>query len=180
MPAAKRELTKHFMFWLIYFVLIILIKHYFSLFYLPFVIGGLVGVVLPDIDHIIYAYLIKPQDLTSQRLNFLINKNEILRSVELLYETREERHELIFHSLLFQGIFFILMVWMLSSSGSLLGRGLVISFMLHLSVDQFIDLKKLGNLNNWFKNLPFRFDDKQSKIYWIISTSLILLMGVLM
>jgi hypothetical protein len=109
-----------------------------------------------------------------------MNKSEVVRSVELLYETREERKELIFHSLLFQTILLVLMFWLLSSSSSMLGRGLVISFMLHLAVDQFIDLKSLGNIDAWFNNLPFKFDYKQSKVFWIASTSLILLMGFVM
>jgi len=176
----RKELTTHFIFWLIYFVAIVLLKHYFSLSHILFVIGGLLGVILPDLDHLIYAYFVKPQDLTSQRIDYLVNKNEIKRTVELLYETREERRELIFHSIFFQGIFFILMFWVLSSSGSLLGRGLVLSFMLHLSVDQFIDLKNTNNLGSWLKNLPFGLDINQSKIYWITTTSLVVLMGILM
>lgn len=176
----KRELSIHFIFWLVYFILIFLLKRYFSPSYIPFAIGGLIGVVLPDLDHLIYAYFVKPGDLTSQRINYLVNKSEIKRTIELLYETREERRELIFHSIFFQGIFFVLMFWILSSSGSQLGRGLVLSFMLHLSVDQFIDLKNMNSLSSWFQNLPFKLDLNQSKIYWITTTSLILLMGVLM
>lgn len=176
----KRELTTHFIFWLIFFVAIILLKHYFNLSYLLFIVGGLIGVVLPDVDHLIYAYLVKPQDLTSQRINYLVNKNEIKRTVELLYETREERRELIFHSIFFQVIFFVLMFWILSSSGSQLGRGLVLSFMLHLSVDQFIDLKNTNSLSNWFKNLPFALDLNKSKIYWMATTSLIVIIGLVM
>lgn len=176
----RKELTTHFIFWLIFFIAIILLKHYFNLSYALFVVGGLIGVVLPDVDHLIYAYFVKPQDLTSQRINYLVNKNEIKRTVELLYETREERRELIFHSIFFQAIFLVLMFWVLSSSGSLLGRGLVLSFMLHLSVDQFIDLKNMNSLGNWFKNLPFGLDLNQSKTYWIATSSILLLMGILM
>lgn len=176
----KRELSTHFIYWLIFFALIILIRQHFSLNYIYFVVGGLLGVVLPDIDHLIYAYFIKPGDLTSQRINYLVNKNEIKRTVELLYETREERRELIFHSIFFQGILFILVFWILTSSGSLLGKGLVLSFVFHLSVDQLIDLKNFGDLGMWFKNLPFKLDINQSKIYWIATTSLIVFMGFVM
>lgn len=176
----KRELSIHFVYWLIVFALIVLVKQYFSWFYLPFIIGGLLGVILPDLDHLIYVYFIRPQDLTSQRVNYLLNKSEVIRSVELLYETREERKELIFHTLLFEGILLVLMFWMLSSSSSMLGRGLAISFMLHLAVDQFIDLKNIGNMDTWFKNLPFKLDYMQSKVFWIASTSVILLISFIM
>lgn len=176
----KRELFIHFSFWFFFFVLVAVVKHYFDLNLWPFWVGGLVGVILPDIDHLIYVYFIKPTDLTSQRINYLVNKKSLARSVELLYETRSERKGLIFHTIFFQAIFFVLTFWMLSSSGSYFGRGLVLSFILHLSVDQLMDLNDDKSLENWFTNLPFKLDYKQSKKYWIISTAIILLIGGLM
>ncbi len=145
-----------------------------------FVLGGLIGIVLPDIDHLIYAYFIHPQDLSSQRIDYLVKNKDFKRSVELLYETRSERRGLIFHSIFFQIIFFIVLFWILSSSGSLLGRGLALSFALHLSVDQLIDLTELKSLENWFTNLPFKLDIKQSKNYLMASSAVLLLMGFVM
>lgn len=176
----RRELFIHFSFWFAFFVAIAVFKNYFTLSHWPFWLGGLIGVVMPDIDHLIYVYFIKPTDLSSQRINYLINKKTLLRSVELMYETRTERRGLVFHTIFFQLIFFILTFWMLSSSGSYFGRGLVLSFILHLSIDQLIDLNDLKNLENWFTNLPFKLDLTQSKIYWRISTAIILLLGILM
>lgn len=176
----KKELTIHLVSFAIYFLAVIVVKQYFSLSYLAFVIGGLLGVFLPDLDHLIYVYITKPLDLTSQRVNYLVNKNEIRRSVELLYETRGERKDLIFHTIFFEAIFFVLMFLVLTSSGSLLGKGLVISFMLHLCVDQFIDLKQTGNIDGWFRNLPFKFDVGQSRLFWVITTGTITLMGLAM
>ena len=176
----KRELFIHFSFWFFLFVYIAIAKHYFALNYWQFWLGGLVGIILPDIDHLIYVYFIKPTDLTSQRINYLVNKKQLSRSVELLYETRSERKGLIFHTIFFQLIFFALTFWIFSSSGSYFGRGLTLSFIFHLSVDQLIDLNDLGSLDNWFTNLPFRLDFKQSKAYWIISSAVILLTGFVM
>jgi len=173
----KRELFLHFSFWFAFFLFITLIRQYFNLGYWPFWVGGILGVFLPDIDHIIYVYFVQPQELTSQRVGYLVDKKEIKRSVELLYETRSERRGLIFHTILFQVIFLVLTFWMMSSSGSLFGQGLVLSFALHLSVDQIVDLTEMGNLSNWFKNLPFSFNEQQSRIYWLTSTVLILLFG---
>ncbi len=176
----KRELLIHFIFWVSIFILITLFKHYFNFGYWPFYVGGLLGVVLPDLDHFLYVYLIRPDDLSSQRINYMVNKKEILKGIEYLYDTRIERRNLIFHSIFFQGIFFIVLFWVLSSSGSLLGRGLALSFMIHLCVDQLIDIKDFGSLNNWYTNLPFRLDFNQAKMYWIASSAIILLMGFLM
>src|SRR5258706_3522351 len=161
----RRELFIHFAFWLSFFIFITLAKSYFSLAFWPFWLGGIFGTVLPDLDHVIYFYFLSPRDLTSQRFNFLIQKHEIKRMLTLLYETRGERRGLIFHSVFFQIIFMILTFWMISSSSSLFGRGLVLAFALHLSIDQIMDLTDIGTFDNWVKMFPIKFDYKKAKIY---------------
>lgn len=97
----------------------------------------------------------------------------------LLYETRTERKGLIFHTLFFQVIFLILTFWMLTSSGSPFGRGMVLAFALHLSVDQLMDLIDLKSFDNWFRFFPIELDFGKSKIYWAASTVLLLVFGFL-
>ncbi len=176
----RRELFIHFAFWFSFFVFITLTRHYFSLSYWPFWLGGIAGIILPDIDHLIYVYFVKPQDLTSQRVGYLVNKKEIGRGVELLYETRNERKELIFHSVFFQVIFLVLTFWMISSSTSFFGRGLVLSFALHLSVDQTIDLTELKSFDNWLKNSPVYLNFRNAKIYTLATVLLVCMFGFLL
>lgn len=176
----RKELFIHFAFWFSYFVVVCLVKHYFNFFYWPFILGGLVGVVLPDLDHLLYFYVVKPEEFTSQREKYLLEKHQIVRSVDLLYETRNERKGLIFHTILFQLIFFVVLFWILSSSGSLLGKGLALSFMFHLSIDQLIDLNNLQSLDNWFTYLPYKLTYYQAKIYWIISTTFVIILSFLL
>ena len=176
----KREIFLHFSFWFSFFVFTAITKHYLALPYWGFWLGGVIGTILPDIDHIIYFYLVKPAELTSQRFNFLLEKRQIGKMFLLLYGTRGERNELIFHTIFFQLIFFVLTFWMLSSSGSIFGRGLVLAFSLHLLIDQVIDFTDLGGLANWFKNLPITLDLHQSKIYWVVILIATILMGVFM
>ncbi|HKC04387.1 MAG TPA: hypothetical protein VKC54_00725 [Patescibacteria group bacterium] len=176
----RRELFIHFAFWLSFFIFITLAKSYFSLAFWPFWLGGIFGTVLPDLDHVIYFYFLSPRDLTSQRFNFLIQKHEIKRMLTLLYETRGERRGLIFHSVFFQIIFMILTFWMISSSSSLFGRGLVLAFALHLSIDQIMDLTDIGTFDNWVKMFPIKFDYKKAKIYTFTTILLVLVFGLLM
>ena len=176
----RRELFIHYSFWFSFFVFVAIVKHYLALPYWGFWLGGLFGTILPDLDHIIYFYLVKPVELTSQRFNFFLEKHAIGRMFTLLYETRSERTGLIFHTIFFQIIFFVLTFWMMSSSGSIFGKGMVLAFALHLLIDQIMDLTELGNFDNWFKNLPFKLDLAQSKIYWMVATVITLGMGFLM
>ena len=174
----RRELFLHYSFWFTFFVLVILLNQYFNWSYLYFVLGGIIGTILPDIDHLLYVYLIKPQDLSSQRFDHLIKDKNFRRGIELLYETRSERKNLIFHSIFFQAIFFVVLFWVLTSSGSLFGRGVALAFAFHLAIDQMIDINELGSFDNWFTYLPFKIDFEKAKIYWIIITSVTVLMGI--
>jgi hypothetical protein len=110
----------------------------------------------------------------------LVGKKDLRRGVELLYETRGERRGLIFHTVFFQLIFLVLTFWMMSSSGSLFGKGLVLSFALHLSIDQIVDLTEVGNFDNWLRYSPIQLDFKRAKNYWLITLILLCIMGFLM
>jgi len=176
----RRELFIHLSFWFSFFVLISIAGHFLSLSYWPFWLGGLVGVFMPDLDHLIYVFFLGPQELTSQRVGFLWGKKEYKRLVELLYETRSERKGLIFHTIFFQVIFLVLTFWMMSSSSSLFGRGMVLSFAMHLSVDQLVDITEMGNLGNWTKFLPIDLDSGKSKICWAVGMLLVVIMGLFM
>jgi len=135
---------------------------------------------MPELDHLIYIFFMSPQELTSQRVGFLWNRKEYKRLIELLYETRSERKGLIFHTIFFQAVFLILTFWIMSSSASLFGKGLVLSFALHLSVDQLVDLVEIKSLDNWTKFLPITLDLRRSEIYWSAGVFLVCIMGFLM
>lgn len=182
----RRELLVHFSFLLLLFVLITLFKKWIPtsleafLFYLPFWVGGILGTILPDLDHLIYVYYLRPQDLTSQRAASLIDQRQIWNSLDLLASTRNERTGLIFHTVLFQIIFAVLAFWVISSSGSMFGRGLVLAFVLHLVIDQFVDLMKVGNLYNWFKQVGWQLTREKETIYWVGNLIIVLIFGFLM
>ena len=176
----RKELFVHFAFLVSLFIFISLVKGWIAIAYWPFWVGGVVGTLLPDIDHLIYVYFLRPLDLTSQRVNHLITKREILNTLNLLAETRYERKDLVFHTVLFQIIFLILTFWIIVSSGSLLGRGIVLAFTLHLLIDQIVDLREVGNLDNWFKNFPIQVDANRTRVYWGIMLILLLFLGFLL
>lgn len=176
----KREIVIHFSLWFAFFVFLLLVKNHLTLDYWSFWLGGLIGIILPDIDHLVYVFFVKPADLTSQRVNFLLKKKEVGRTVSLIYETRDERKDLIFHTSIFQIVFLVLTFLLVTSSTSIFGKGLALSFSFHLLVDQLIDLNELKSLDNWGKLFPFNLDYKKSKIYLLASFFLVCIMGFLM
>ncbi len=141
---------------------------------LPLWIGGVMGTLLPDIDHLIYVRFLKPQELTSQRVEHLAVNKDLKGAVTLLSATSSERTQLIFHTAFFQIIFVVLTFLVVTSSASFLGRGLVLGFSLHLIVDQLTDMRKLGSITGWFKNLPISLNLNQQKAY-IALTGILLL-----
>ena len=170
----KKELLLQFPFFIALFILISVFKGWLLLSYWPFWVGGIVGLFFPYLDHFLYVFLLKPYELTSQRVKFLFNSKRYKECLKLLIDTKTERVDLIIHSVYFQIIFAVLTFWVLTSSGSLIGRGIVLAFYLHLLVDQFKDYQYQGSVDRWFKNFQDIFD-QTGKIYYLIVATLLLL-----
>jgi len=173
----KKEILIHYSFLISLFIFISLTKDWMSLSYWPFWVGGLVGNLLPDLDHFIYIYFLKPHELTSQRVGYMMGKRNFSKSFLLLLESRSERKKLIFHSGIFQLIFVILALLVVTSSGSLFARGIVLAFFLHLLVDQAVDYLETGNMNNWTGGYEIEVTNKQIKIYWLVMFLVLILLS---
>lgn len=162
----KKQLFIYYVAFLIFFLLISLARRWFEVDFIPFWLGGVLGAILPDIDHLIYVYFLRPHELTSQRAVRMVSQGRILDTFELLASTRSERTHLIFHTAMFQVTFYVFTFLILTSSGSLFGRGLALSFLLHLLVDQYLDFKYLGSISNWMRNLNVNLDRDGTVFYW--------------
>lgn len=130
----KKDITNNLIFFFSFFTLVTLFNKLFSFGYWPMYLGGLIGLFLPNLDYLLYIFVFKPFELTSQRVSTLIKEKRYKEAITLLYDTRDERKNLIFHSTNFQLIFAVLTFWVISSSGNLFGRGLVLGFFLNLVI----------------------------------------------
>lgn len=175
----RREFFLHLAFLVSFFLLVSVFRNWFSFSYWPFWVGGFFGAFLPDIDHLIYIYFLRPEELTSQRANYMLNKRNFGGTVSLLTDTKEERKTLVFHTILFQVIFLILTFLVLTSSGSLFGTGLVLAFSLHFLVDQIIDIRE-NSWSRWLHQIPFPLEKDQFRFYWWVILILVLLFGFLL
>lgn len=134
----KRVFFIHFAFFVSVFILFSIIRGWLSLPYWIFWVGGVLGTLIPELDQFLYVYLINPQELSSQRVAFLIRNRDFLGALRLLFETKGERHDLVFHSNTFLVVSGILFVWILTSSGSILGFGIALGIFLDLLLDRLI------------------------------------------
>lgn len=173
----KKQLALYYSLFIIFFLLISLARGWMSTDFLMLWIGGAVGAILPDIDHLIYIYYLRPHELTSQRAAYMLSKKEVFATFSLLASTRSERKVLIFHNALFQIIFYIFAFLILSSSSSLFGRGLVLAFLLHLLVDQYLDFVQLDSIEHWFRNLKVQITKEKSTLYWVGALLVLLVFG---
>lgn len=170
----RRELFIHFAYLIPLLIFVSLVKGWLNLSYWPFWLGGVVGTILPDVDHFIYIFFLRPYELTSQRAAAMLQKRDIIATLRLLSETRYERTKIIFHTATFQAIFVILAFLVISSSGNVFGRGLVLAFLLHLIVDELVDLREVGNLNNWIKDFPLLLTGRE-KLFVSVNIAILLL-----
>jgi len=132
----RREIFIRLSFLISVLILVSIVKHWLSLAFWPFWLGGILGLFLPDLDHLVYIFFLGPQELTSQRVVYLIRNKNFRGAVSLLFDTRAERGDLVLHSNFAFVVILIFTFWMLTSSGSLLGVGLVLGMVVHLLVDR--------------------------------------------
>jgi len=176
----KREIFIHLSFLFSFLILASLLKGWLNLSYWPFWLSGVIGTILPDLDHLIYIFFLRPQELTSQRVSYMICKRDFLGSMNLLAETRSDRTRLIFHTVIFQLLFLILTFFVLTSSNSVMGKGVVLAFCLHLLVDEAVDLTEMGSLANWLRNFPLEIKERGQKYYWWMCLIIFLFFVVLL
>ena len=142
----------------------------YSFSYWPLLAGGFVGLLFPTFDHLLHIFALFPQELTSQRVLNLVRYKQYKEAIFLIYDTSEERKNLMFHTTLFQIIFAILTFWVVSSSGSLFARGLVLSYFLSLTL---FNLKKFVNKEIFF------IDENNTRIYFALQVGLLFVFGLL-
>lgn len=170
----KKETFTHFAFLFTLLLLVFLVKRWLDITFLLLILGAVVGTILPDVDHLIYIYYLRPHELTAQRVQSKLTKRQVIEAVNLLAMTRSERKQLIFHTVTFQIIFIILALLVLTSSGSIFGRGLVLAFLLHLLVDQLVDLIETDTLASWFRQLSVSLNKTQMVLYWLVNLIILL------
>ncbi len=137
----KRIFFIHVSFLVSFFIILSLINSWFNLSFWPLWLGALIGSFLPELDSLIYIFFVNSQELTSQRVIFYFKKGSFLTALKLLFDTSAERVNLVFHSLSFITVLYILLFWLVTSSGSIFGKGVVFAMLLHLIVSELIKRK---------------------------------------
>jgi len=100
-------------------------------------LGGLSGTFLLDIDHLLDIFFVHPSEEAKTQILSLLRQRKVREAVSFTADTATTRGKFVFHSALFQVFLVVLSFWVLTSSNSLLGKGLVMAMALHLLKDEF-------------------------------------------
>lgn len=107
-------------------------------------IGALFGYILMETDHIVHFLILKPNELTSQRFLAYLRTKDIRGAFKLIQITVEERGGLLlFRQEFFQYIFYLLSYLLITSSGNLFAKGLVLGTVINFIFFDYKYLKKL-------------------------------------
>ena len=95
-------------------------------------VGWAVGYFLSDLDDWVYALVTHPHELTSRRVRDLLSLGKWREAREMLIATREERERLPIHNAMTGLVVAGVGLWVISSSGSTLGSGVVLGLSVRL------------------------------------------------
>jgi hypothetical protein len=178
----KREITSHLLVAVIWLVIITLLRWSWQWNLVFFWVGGLLGTFLLDADHLFYLLWINPHELTSLRAKRLVEQKRFKEALILVWDTRHERIRLPFRNALFQPILYVLCFFILTSTGSLFGAGLVMGMALHLLKDEVEDLlTDKERLKKWlFWQIKGEVSDENQKIFVILMVLVFLGLNLLL
>src|SRR5690554_4285660 len=100
----KKEALLHFGAYIVFFVIYSLLHGAWNLepiIVVSFFMGGIFGTLIPDLDHVLYVYFLRPEEYVSLRTKRMIKKGEVVEAINFLSEHREKRSVLVLHSLYF-------------------------------------------------------------------------------
>lgn len=123
---------------LVYFLITGLLKWgvvFFNLGYLFLLLGGALGIFLLDIDHFLYVFYTRPEEQLSIDSRKLLAEKKYKETVLFILDHADLRKELVLHSAIFAPILFLLAVFIVTSSGSIFGSGLVLGLFLRYILD---------------------------------------------
>jgi hypothetical protein len=175
----KREGFNKFIAVIVLLIVLTLVKKWFNFSSALVWLGVLVGYYLPFFDHLFYAYIVRPDLEISRNIRSLVSIKKIKKLITYVNETKDQRDKLIIHTAYFQMIFSLLTFFILSSSMSLFGRGLVYGFCLKLLTEELYEYFDKKDLSRWFAEMNIKPDTHATRVY-LYANGLVLLIFSLM
>jgi hypothetical protein len=131
-------------------------------------LGGFVGLALYNLDHLAYLLWQAPEDSAAIEFRQLVSQRRFKEGLFLLIKTADQRKRLVGHSVIFQGVLVALTFFAVSSTASLLGKGLVMGLFLYSLINQALLLLAGHDLSSWFWQVQTRLSKTGEAFYFLI------------
>jgi len=165
----RKESFNKFIVVIVLLIILTVLKRWFTYSIAVLWMGVLIGYYLPFFDHIFYAYLLRPHSEESKNIRSLIKPKKFWELVRYVNATKDQREKLIIHTAYFQIVLIFLTFYILTSSGSLFGRGIVYGFSLALLADEMLIYVKNRNLDSWFRDAPVKMDSQKTEVFLYVN-----------
>jgi hypothetical protein len=125
--------------------------------------GWVMGYFLADMDHLFYATVCNPQELTCQRVRHELDNKNWRNAWGLLEATKDERVRMPIRNILTAVVVAGLGLWVVSSSGSWIAMGMVLS----LNTRLFTELVTTTDRKKWYWVFARDFSDAEHRGFLI-------------
>ncbi|MDP3998048.1 MAG: hypothetical protein Q8P89_00320 [bacterium] len=150
-----------------YAALVTLLGRHFRPEFIFFWLGMIGGVIVLYFDPLFTAYFGSTITSSTQEIKQLIGQKKFPAAVGKIFVSHEPREQLILHSAFFQCILMLLAFYIVTSSGSLFGSGLVMGMVIHLFQEEIViwrrDPQRLTKILFW--NIHREVSLQEQKIY---------------
>ncbi len=180
MKELRREIVSHLLVSLVYFFLVSLFNLNLGWRLLWFWLGALLGTFILDIDHLLLGLNPETKAEWAEKFRQLWQEKKYKAAVLVVAETHLEHRQLIFHSALAQPLLLLLAFFILSSTASFFGIGLVMSMNLHLLKDLWSCYFTDQQLEWFFWQVRAGLSAKAQRAYLFSVTGFFLLLTLLL
>ncbi|MBN1263630.1 MAG: hypothetical protein JW991_04715 [Candidatus Pacebacteria bacterium] len=130
-------------------------------------LGGFLGLLIYNLDHVTYLLWQNPEGETAVRFRQLTTQRRFKEAFALLTDTCGERKRLVGHSVVFQATLLAVSFFAVSSTNSLFGKGLVMAMLLYSLINQGMLLANGSSLANWFWQVRIKRSSKIEAFYYL-------------
>lgn len=140
------------------------------------VAGWGIGYLLADVDHLFYAWLCNPQELSCLRVKNEIANRRFISAWRMLKATASERTRLPIHNVLTGLMVAVVGIWTVTSSGSTLASGVVVGLSLRL----LLEFWQAADYHSWYWLFARQFELSEHRLVRGLWTGLVVIQGWLL
>ena len=138
------------------------------------VVGWGIGHWLADIDHLFYALVCNPQELSCMRVRNELANRRWRSAWQMLKSTAPERTRMPVRNVLTGLIVSVMAIWVVTSSGSMIASGVAVG----LGVRLLLEFWQASDYRKWYWLFAREFSSKENTLVkWV--WSLLLIVAVL-